>query len=121
MRILLINPNTSQSFTDRVGEIAGKYALPSTEVVSLNPASGPRSLESVYDELLSSAGTLELAIAELDNFDTHLGKFALKSVDGKCIFLEGNNCKVYEHRPEICRKYPFFEDGVRECKGIKKI
>ena len=29
MRILLINPNTSQSFTDKIQAIAQKYALPS--------------------------------------------------------------------------------------------
>ena len=35
----------------------------------MNPASGPRSIESMYDELLSAPGTLELLIAEQDNFD----------------------------------------------------
>jgi allantoin racemase len=69
MRILFINPNTSSEFTHKIQTIAGRYALPSTEVVAKNPASGPRSIESVYDELLSSPGTLELAIAELDAFD----------------------------------------------------
>lgn len=69
MRILLINPNTSAEFTERIQEIAQQYAFPGTDVVALNPASGPRSIESIYDELLSSAGTLELLIAELDNFD----------------------------------------------------
>ena len=69
MRILFINPNTSAEFTERIQKIARQYALPSTEVVAMNPGSGPRSIESIYDELLSSAGTLELVIAELDNFD----------------------------------------------------
>lgn len=69
MRILFINPNTSEEFTERIQEIAQKYAFPGTEVVAMNPASGPRSIESIYDELLSSAGTLELVITELNNFD----------------------------------------------------
>jgi allantoin racemase len=69
MRILFINPNTSEEFTERIQKIAQQYALPSTEVVAMNPRSGPRSIESIYDELLSSAGTLELVIAELDNYD----------------------------------------------------
>ncbi len=69
MRILFINPNTSAEFTERIQRIAQQYALPTTEVVAMNPSSGPRSIESIYDELLSSAGTLELVLAELANFD----------------------------------------------------
>ncbi len=69
MRILFINPNTSESFTEKIQAIAQQYALPTTQVVAMNPASGPRSIESIYDELLSSAGTLELAIHQLDQFD----------------------------------------------------
>lgn len=68
-RILFINPNTSEDFTHRIQEIVTRYKLPSTTATALSPASGPRSIESVYDELLSAPGTLELAIAESDNYD----------------------------------------------------
>jgi Fe-S-cluster containining protein len=30
-----------------------------------------------------------------------------KTVDGKCIFLRGNACAIYDVRPLICRFYPF--------------
>ncbi|HEY3345462.1 MAG TPA: aspartate/glutamate racemase family protein [Anaerolineaceae bacterium] len=69
MRVLLVNPNTSEEFTHRIQAIADQYALPGTTAVAKNPASGPRSIECIYDELLSSAGTLELVISELENFD----------------------------------------------------
>jgi len=69
MRILFINPNTSESFTGKIQAIVNQYALPATQVTAMNPASGPRSIESVYDELLSSPGTLELALAQRNNFD----------------------------------------------------
>jgi allantoin racemase len=69
MRILLVNPNTSEEFTQRIQAIADKYALPSTIAIAKNPSSGPRSIECIYDELLSSPGTLELVISELDHFD----------------------------------------------------
>lgn len=69
MRILLINPNTSQSFTDKIQAIAQQYALPNTQAVAVNPVYGPRSIESIYDELLSSAGTLELALAHREDYD----------------------------------------------------
>ena len=91
MRILFINPNTSESFTEKVRVIASQYALPSTQVTVLNPSSGPRSIESIYDELLSSAGTLELAIAQLDHFDAfviacysdHPTVYALREITDK--------------------------------------
>ena len=69
MRILFINPNTSEEFTARIQKIARQYAFPGTDVVAMNPASGPRSIESIYDELLSAPGTLELLIREQDQFD----------------------------------------------------
>ncbi len=69
MRILLINPNTSEEFTKRVQDIADRYAFPGTTPVAINPRSGPKSIESVYDEILSSVGTLEVAIEQLDQYD----------------------------------------------------
>ena len=48
--------------------------------------------------------------------------------DGKCLFLQGNGCKIYAVRPLICRFYPFElstkEEGVYvfrvtdECPGV---
>jgi len=91
MRILLINPNTSQSFTDKIQTIAQQYALPTTQAVAVNPAYGPRSIESIYDELLSSAGTLEIALEQRENYDAfviacysdHPTVYALREVTGK--------------------------------------
>ena len=68
-RIMFINPNTSEEFTKRIESIVKNYALPTTTVAAANPKSGPKSIESIYDELLSCQGTLELAITEMDNFD----------------------------------------------------
>ena len=69
MRILLINPNTSEEFTKRIQDIADRYAFPGTTPVAVNPTTGPKSIESVYDEILSSVGTLEVAIEQLDQYD----------------------------------------------------
>jgi len=69
MQVLLINPNTSEEFTKRIQSISNSYALPTTNPVGVNPTSGPRSIECVYDELLSSSGTLELAITVVDRYD----------------------------------------------------
>jgi allantoin racemase len=91
MRILLVNPNTSLEFTDRIQIIAERYALPTTTVIAKNPISGPRSIESIYDEILSSPGTLELVMKELDLIDAvaiacysdHPSIYALREITDK--------------------------------------
>ena len=57
-RLLVINPNTSNLFTKRIAAVA-RRAAPDLQVETVNPRSGPRSIESAYDELLSCAPTLE--------------------------------------------------------------
>lgn len=69
MRILIINPNTSEDFTQKIRESAVEFASRGTDVVCMTAASGPRSIEGVYDELLSSQGTLKVFLSEKDRFD----------------------------------------------------
>jgi allantoin racemase len=69
MRILLINPNTSEEFTSKVENVARKYAAAGTEIIARTPASGPRSIEGIYDELLSCVPTLDVALSELEQVD----------------------------------------------------
>ncbi len=33
--------------------------------------------------------------------------YEMRKADGKCIFLNGENCSIYHLRPLICRFYPF--------------
>ncbi len=91
MRILFINPNTSASFTAKIQAIAERHALPTTAVIATNPTAGPRSIECIYDELLSAAGTLEVAIRHLDDCDAfviacysdHPTVYALREITDK--------------------------------------
>lgn len=69
MRILILNPNTSEDFTQAIYNVGEAVKSPGTEVVCLNPSSGPRSIESVYDELLSCGPCLEVLIACRAQFD----------------------------------------------------
>jgi allantoin racemase len=69
MRILLINPNTSEHFTKKIQFIAKKYASSETDVVTVNPTTGPSSIEGIYDELLSVKGALTVFLENLDDFD----------------------------------------------------
>jgi len=69
MRILILNPNTSPDFTRVIQKAGEAVKSPETEVVCLNPSSGPRSIENVYDELLSCPPGLEILIAKQMTFD----------------------------------------------------
>lgn len=59
MRIKVINPNTTAGMTAKIGEAARAVAAPGTEIVAVNPAAGPVSIESHYDEAVSVLGVLE--------------------------------------------------------------
>ncbi len=56
MRILVINPNTSVEMTNGIDASARKYARPHTEIQTVCPKEGPRSIESAYEEALVGRG-----------------------------------------------------------------
>lgn len=59
MRILLINPNTSQGMTDAIAHAARAVAASGTEIVAVQPSFGPVSIESHFDETIAAAGVAE--------------------------------------------------------------
>lgn len=63
MRILVVNPNTTASMTEKAGDAARAVAAPGTEIVAANPAMGPASIEGYYDEALAVPGLLEVIAA----------------------------------------------------------
>lgn len=58
MRILVVNPNTTESMTALIEECARAAVGPGVSVDAVNPVSGPVSLESHYDEALATPGLL---------------------------------------------------------------
>jgi len=60
MRIFVINPNTSESVTEHIRRTLEAIKRPDTEITVVNPAHGPVSIESAYDEALAGPPTLEL-------------------------------------------------------------
>ena len=59
MKILLVNPNTTSSMTDKAGAAARMVAASGTEIIAVNPEYGPISIEGYYDEVFSIPGLLE--------------------------------------------------------------
>lgn len=66
MRILVVNPNTTASMTEKIGAAARRAAAPGTEIVARNPDRGPASIEGFYDEAMSLQGLLEVIRATPD-------------------------------------------------------
>ena len=73
MLIRVINPNTTASMTEKIGESARLVAAVGTTVEAVNPTMGPASIESHYDEALSVPGVLEeIARGERDGADGYV-------------------------------------------------
>ncbi|RUX22064.1 aspartate/glutamate racemase family protein [Mesorhizobium sp. M2A.F.Ca.ET.042.01.1.1] len=69
MRILVINPNTTQSMTAKIGEAAASVASGATEIVAVNPADGPPSIEGYFDEVFAIPGIIaEMGKAPADAY-----------------------------------------------------
>ena len=73
MRLLVVNPNTTASMTEKIGAAARAVAGTGTEIVAVNPRSGPVSIEGFYDEAFSVPGLLEeIAKGEAMGVDGHV-------------------------------------------------
>src|SRR5579871_700294 len=73
MRILLVNPNTSAAMTGKIGAAARAVAAVGTEIIAVNPADGPVSIEGYYDEVFSAPGLLaEIAKGEALGVSAHI-------------------------------------------------
>ncbi|MFI5002928.1 MAG: aspartate/glutamate racemase family protein, partial [Reyranellales bacterium] len=59
MKILVVNPNTSAGMTGRIGEAARAAARAQTQIVAVNPISGPASIEGYFDEAFAAPGVIE--------------------------------------------------------------
>jgi len=57
-RILLINPNTTASMTDKIRASAEMVRSPETRITAINPSEGPPSIEGHFDEAMSLPGLL---------------------------------------------------------------
>src|SRR5262249_34379064 len=69
MRILVINPNTSEEMTRDIDREARQYARPGTEVETVSPGWGPRSIEGHYEEELAAVAMLEVVRERAAEFD----------------------------------------------------
>lgn len=70
MKILIINPNTTASMTEKIAASARAVATAGVEIVARNPEKGPVSIEGHYDEAISTPELLgEVRNGEAEGFD----------------------------------------------------
>jgi allantoin racemase len=69
MRLLVINPNTTEEMTRDIGEAARRYARPGTTIEAVSPEWGPRSIEGHYEEIVAAAATLDVVRERAADFD----------------------------------------------------
>ncbi len=61
MKLLVINPNTTATMTQTINEVAQRVARPETHVVTVQPESGPASIQGYLDIARSLDGLLNTA------------------------------------------------------------
>lgn len=73
MHIRVINPNTTAEMTATIDQAARDLASPGTRITAVNPAHGPVSIESHFDEAISAVGVLEEVLAgEREDTDAYV-------------------------------------------------
>jgi allantoin racemase len=76
MRILIVNPNTTAAMTEKIGRAGRAAAALGTELIVVNPADGPVSIEGYYDEAFSVPGLLaEIAKGDTLGVSAHIIAF----------------------------------------------
>lgn len=64
MRILLVNPNSTASMTEKMADAAREVAAPGTTIIAATVQNAPASIESRSDESRALPGLLDTVLAE---------------------------------------------------------
>ncbi len=143
MRILLINPNSTQSMTDQAERSARSAALPTTVIEAINPTDTPRSIEGHADEAMAVPSMLKLIReGETKGFDAYVvacfddpGLDAAREVAGGPVFgicqaavqVAMTISKRVSIVTTLPRSVPIIEDLVQEygathhCRRVRSI
>ena len=72
MKILIINPNTTESMTEADAVVGAKYAREGTIIHAINPSFGPCSIENSMEECIVAYATMELVAKHRDEYDAFI-------------------------------------------------
>ena len=87
MKILLINPNCTDSMTQKVASVASKVARPETEIIAVTSKNGPPSIEGFLDVAMCQSALVEEAANHKEVDAVIVGCFDDTGLDAlRCIF-----------------------------------
>jgi allantoin racemase len=69
MKILIINPNTTEAMTRDIEAQARRYAASDSEVEAISPRWGPASIEGHLEDELAAVATLEALVERAGDYD----------------------------------------------------
>ena len=81
-----------------------------------------RPIVGLKKEDIKRIKTLGLKKKEFAVYDKEIKMYTLKQINNVCMFLRRQRdkftCKIYDQRPDICRKYPFvpIKENASDCK-----
>jgi allantoin racemase len=81
-KVKIINGNTCDAMTASIDAIAQSVKLPQTQIVTVQPQSGPVSVEGFYDEYLAIPGILEQILLDVDSEAFILACWGDPGIDG---------------------------------------
>ena len=86
MKLLLVNPNTTASMTDKMRDAASTVVAMGTGIVAVTAEYGPVSIEGYYDEVFSVPALLDAVKAHPDAAGVIVGCFDDTGVDAaRCV------------------------------------
>jgi allantoin racemase len=142
MRILVVNPNTTQAMSDDNQQLATAAAASGTTVESLNPVDGPPSIEGHADEVGAAHYTRELVAETLGRYDGYviacfgdpavaacreIADVPVVGMAEAAIAMAGMVAHKWSIISPIPRGVPIFEDLVRRygcearCASIRAV
>ncbi len=73
MKILVVNPNSTSSMTQKIEDAANSVCSEHTTIIATNPTNSPASIEGHYDEVMSAKGLInQIAWGESEQVDGFL-------------------------------------------------
>ena len=123
MKLLLINPNTTVSMTQKAARAARMAARPDTEVIAANSKSGPPSIEGFYDVATCLPGLLEEARRHLEVDAVVIACFDDTGLDAmRCLFevpVVGIGEAAYHAASMVAHRFSVVTTLSRSVAGIR--
>ncbi len=123
MKILVINPNTTGSMTDKIAAAARRVARPDTEIIATNSQSGPASIQGYLDVAMCLPGLLDEAQRHKDFDAIVVGCFDDTGVDAlRCVVdtpVIGIGEAAYHAAAMISSKFSVVTTLSRSVAGLE--